>query len=49
MGGNQIPNLEWRVKMLSDAQKNQFETKGYLVIENLIDATALAAIRCEYG
>lgn len=35
--------------MLSTAQQKQFITKGYLVIENLIDGATLDAIRAEYS
>jgi ectoine hydroxylase-related dioxygenase (phytanoyl-CoA dioxygenase family) len=35
--------------MLSDAQRTQFENEGYLVVEDLIDAATLAAIKAEYA
>lgn len=35
--------------MLSQAQINQFNTQGYLVVENLLDDTALQNIRQEYS
>ena len=34
---------------LSDDDKKQFHQQGYLVIENLIDAATLAAVRSEYS
>lgn len=35
--------------MLTKAHTEQFKTKGYLVVEDLVDPRLLAAIRAEYG
>ena len=35
--------------MLTQSQLNEFNSQGYLVVENLIDADSLAAIRAEYA
>ncbi len=34
--------------MLTDAQRHQFKTQGYLVVENVLDDTILGAVRREY-
>ena len=35
--------------MLTDAQKHEFETKGYTVVEDVLEPETLAAIRDEYA
>ncbi len=35
--------------MLTESQRNQFETDGYVVIEDVIDAQTLAAVQAEYA
>ena len=35
--------------MLSQSHLDDFNSQGYLVVENLIDADSLAAIRAEYA
>ena len=34
--------------MLSDAHRHQFQTEGYLVVEDVLDTTILDPVRAEY-
>lgn len=35
--------------MITQEQINHFNTKGYVVVENLLDETTLEAVRSEYS